>query len=94
MVAHDGPSTLTVSVLEQPQHQRYVAHILHYIPVRKSATIDVIEEASPIDNVTLAFNLPKAITRARIVPEGTELPVTDGCVTITGARGYVVLELT
>ena len=94
MVAHDGPSTLTVSVLEQPQHQRYAAHILHYIPVRKSATIDIIEEASPIDNVTLAFNLPKAITRARIVPEGTELPVTDGRVTITGARGYVVLELT
>lgn len=93
MVAHDGPSTLTVSVLDQPERHRYAAHILHYIPVRKSATIDIIEEASPIDQLTLTFDLPRPFTKARIVPEGRELKVEDGSVTIDKALGYVVIEL-
>ena len=94
MVTHNGPSTVTVSLLHQPEHKRYIAHVLHYIPVRKSATVDIIEEPSPIDNLELTLHLPEGFTKARLVPEGTALPVNGNTVTIPHAMGYAVVELT
>ena len=35
LVTHDGPSTLRVSVTEQPDERRWVVHLLHYIPERR-----------------------------------------------------------
>ncbi len=93
LVTHNGPSTVTVSLLEQPEHSRYIAHVLHYIPVRKSATIDTIEEASPLDDVTLTLSLPRTVTKARLVPNGEELPVTNGRVTLPRTMGYAVVDL-
>ena len=52
------PSTVCVSLPVQPEHSR-TARILTYIPVRASpATIDIIEERTPVDNLTLTLNIP------------------------------------
>ncbi|MDR0655675.1 MAG: hypothetical protein LBG22_05110 [Treponema sp.] len=94
LVRHDGPSTLTVSVLEQTEKERYSVHLLSYIPVRKSATIDIIEERTPVRNLSLELHLPRKLRGARLVPEGRELPLTeDKRVTIPLVDGYAVLEL-
>ncbi|MBR5742858.1 MAG: beta-galactosidase trimerization domain-containing protein, partial [Clostridia bacterium] len=73
IVRHDGPSTMTVSVLDQPEEGRTNLHILSYIPVRKSATIDVVEERTVLRNVTLKLRIPRKFTKARLVPEDVPL---------------------
>jgi hypothetical protein len=94
LVRHNGPSTMTVSVLEQPEKQRYTIHVLSYVPVRKSATIDIIEERTTLRDITLKFSLPKSPRRALLVPEGKELPLTqDSSVTIPVVDGYAIVEL-
>ncbi len=97
LVRHDGPSTLRVSLLDQPERQRTCAHVLSYVPVRKSATIDIIEERTPVHGVTLTLNIPRQFTRARLVPEGTELSVErtecGARVTLPCVDGYAIVEL-
>ena len=93
LVRHDGPSTVCVSLLDQPALNRTCAHVLTYVPVRKSATIDIIEERTVVNDLTLTLNIPRAFTRARLVPEGVELPVKDGRVTLPRVDGYAIVEL-
>lgn len=93
IVCHNGPSTMTVSVLDQPEKQRTNLHILSYIPVRKSATIDIIEERTVLRNVTLKVKLPRKITEARLVPENIPLNFTDGTLIVPEVNGYAIVEL-
>ena len=92
-VRHDGPSTMTVSVLDQPEKQRTCLHILSYIPVRKSATIDIIEERTILRNVTLQVHIPRKFTEARLVPENLPLEIRDGAITVPEINGYAIVEL-
>jgi hypothetical protein len=95
LVRHDGPSTVTVQLLEQPQQGgRIMAHILTYIPVRKSATIDTVEERTKVHNLTLTLALPRPISRARLVPEDQALVLTGCHVTIPAVDGAAIVELT
>ncbi len=93
LVRHDGPSTLTVSLLDQPGYGRAALHLLSYVPVRKSARIDLIEERTRVHDVTVELALPYEIRSARLVPEGHELPLVDGCLTIPEIDGYAIVEL-
>ena len=94
MITHNGPSTMTVSVLDQEDKGRTNLHILTYIPVRKSATIDIIEERTVQRNVTVTFNIPRNVTAARIVPENIPLEIHGNSVTIPEINGYAIVELT
>ena len=93
LIHHDGPSTMTVSVLDQPEENRTNLHILTYVPVRKSATIDIIEERTVLRNVTVRANIPRRFTEARLVPENISLEVKDNAVTIPEINGYAIIEL-
>lgn len=44
LVRHNGPSTLAVNLLHQLEQHRYTLHLLSYVPMRKSATIDIINQ--------------------------------------------------
>jgi len=93
LVRHNGPSTMTVNLLEQPELNRAVAHLLSYVPVRKSATIDIVEERTVLHDVQLTVCLPgKKITHARIVPEDIPLELQNGVVTVPKLDGYAVVE--
>ena len=35
LLRHNGPSTLQATINDQPGRQRWVAHLLHYIPERR-----------------------------------------------------------
>jgi len=100
LVRHNGPSTMTVNVLEQPKKRRYTVHLLSYIPVRKSATIDIIEERTVLTDITLELNMPKPVKKAFLVssspdqePEKKELPFNSGTVTVPLIGGYAIVEL-
>lgn len=93
LVRHDGPSTLSVQLLDQPDQGRASAHILSYIPVRKSVDFDTIEERTVVNNLTLQLNLPRRFTIARLVPENITLKVEDGCVNVPSVDGYAIVEL-
>ena len=45
LARHNGPSTLQVAVNEQAAEKCWVVHLLHYIPERRSQTIDIVEDA-------------------------------------------------
>lgn len=72
LVRHNGPSTLFVTLLEQPHERRRVLHLLHYIPERRGADFDVIEEAIPLYNLELSVLAPGA-RRVALAPDGVEL---------------------
>ena len=91
LIRHDGPSTLRASLLHQPEKSRYCLHLLSYVPVRKSATIDIIEERTVLHNVTLTPGVP--FTRARLVPENRPLDVRSGKITVPVLDGYAIVEL-
>ena len=93
-VRHDGPSTMTVSVLDQPEKGRTNLHILSYVPVRKSATIDIVEERTVLRDVTFRVKIPREFTKARLVPEDLALDVRDGEFTVPVIDGYAIVELT
>ena len=93
LVRHNGPSTMTVSLLEQAEQKRFTAHLLSYIPVRKSATIDIIEERTVLHDVMLEFKLPNEIKSAKLVPENIQLAVQNGKITVPKVDGYAIVEL-
>ncbi len=93
IITHNGPSTMSVSVLAQPEKKRVNLHILSYIPVRKSATIDIIEERTVLRNTQIKVNIEGNFTKARLVPENVQLDFKDGVVTVPEINGYAIVEL-
>ena len=91
LVTHDGPSTVSVNLLRKDG--KTYAHILTYIPVRKSATIDIVEERTPVRDLTLTFTLPEGFASARLVPEDIPLAVNGTSVTVPLVDGYGIIEL-
>jgi hypothetical protein len=68
LVRHNGPTTLHVTVNEQPDENRWILHLLHYIPERRSREIDIIEDVIPLYQVGLSIQSPK-IKAVMCVPE-------------------------
>jgi hypothetical protein len=73
LVRHNGPTTLQVIVNEQSAENRWIIHLLHYIPERRSQEIDTIEDVIPLYNVKISIRLPK-IKSVICVPEQGPLP--------------------
>lgn len=77
LITHNGPSTLFVSVHEQEEENRYVAHYLHYIPERRCHEIDVIEDIIPLYQIESTIQVEKIVKSIRLVPECKDLPFTQ-----------------
>lgn len=73
----EGPSTLHATLMHQPEHDRRIVHLLHYLPERRAAKFDVIEEAIPLFNLPVTVQSDKPITNARLAPQGDPLEVTQ-----------------
>ncbi|MFP4054809.1 MAG: beta-galactosidase trimerization domain-containing protein, partial [Phycisphaerae bacterium] len=97
LVRHDGPSSLIVSLNEQPEHKRWVLHLLHYIPERRGRAFDVVEDAIPLHDLHLSVAAEKPLRTARLVPQDEPLgiAVADGRVEISVPRmeGHQMIEL-
>lgn len=97
LVKHEGPSSMLVTLNEQKEQRRYLLHLLHYIPQRKSKDIDIIEDVIPIHQLKISVKLPKEIHCITCVPEGETLTFDKrtGRVdfTVPVIKGYQIIEL-
>lgn len=73
ILKHDGPSSLITTVNKQEDKNRYITHLIHYIPERRSQRIDVIEDIIPLYDLKISLNLDKEIKSVRLVPENIEV---------------------
>ncbi len=68
VLTHNGPSTMLATVNEQSADNRWVVHLLHYIPERRSADIDIIEDVIPLHDVKLSVRA-EGVKSVTCVPE-------------------------
>jgi len=73
LVKHDGPSTLQLTVSQQSSQGRWILHLLHFIPERRSEELDVIEDVIPLHKVKVLVRVPRPVREAVTVPAGTPL---------------------
>ncbi|MGI6201651.1 MAG: beta-galactosidase trimerization domain-containing protein [Christensenellales bacterium] len=77
VIRHDGPSTLRVTVNRQQAQRRDVIHLLHYVPERRTQTIDIIEESIPLADLTFTLAADAPVARVTLAPQGDALPFTQ-----------------
>ncbi len=96
-VCHNGPSTLLTSLTEQPDAARFVLHALHYIPVRRSHELDVIEDVIPLHALNFRVRLERAVTNVRSVPDDAALAFEqhegDLIFTLPRLDGHAMIEI-
>jgi hypothetical protein len=96
MVQTRLPSAGRVSLMHQPQHRRYVAHLLYGPPLQRGRCL-VIEDLPPLYHVPLTVHLPEGVRSAYLIPGRTPLEMVRGDgvnVTVPEVQGHqaVVFE--
>ena len=79
------------------RHNRLVLHLLHYIPIRRSRQIDIIEDVIPVYDVPVSVCVDNAIQSVKLAPEGEPLDfrVAGGRLefTVPRVQGHQIIEL-
>jgi hypothetical protein len=73
-----APSTTIAALNEQQTQNRWILHLLHYIPERRGTAFDVIQDVIPIHDVQIALRTQKKVRRVVTAPEGQVLSSTVG----------------
>lgn len=82
------PSAARISLLHQPEHKRYVAHLLYAPPLQRGRCL-VIEDLPPVYDATFTVRLPETVTGIRTVPElaeGVIVEEGEGAIAVTVPR--------
>ena len=67
---NNAPGSLVATVNEQPEKNRYVVHLLHYVPERRGTAFDVLEDVLPVFNLEIDLAVPRRVSRVSAVPQG------------------------
>lgn len=99
LVQHDGPITLITNLMKQKDEgDRYILHLLHYIPERKCKKLDIIDTKIPLYNVKVRMHVPgkkaKSVSRQ---PSNKALVFTEenGSIefTVPKIAGHQIIEI-
>jgi hypothetical protein len=97
LVQHDGPSSLRVGLTEQPAENRWVLHLLHYIPERRGRLFDTIEDVIPLHDLSVSVRVPRGVRSVTLAPGGDPIPyeARDGRVEVRLERldGHALLAI-
>jgi hypothetical protein len=97
VITHSGPVTMLTFFNKQPVYKRHVLHLLYYIPQRRSATIDIIDNVIPLYNIPIRVRFDCPVTSIRRVPGGESLEFTldDNyvCFTVPEINGHEMIEI-
>lgn len=97
IVKHGGPSTLEIMINEQTAQNRLVLHLLHYIPIRRSRQIDIIEDVIPLYDIPVSVRADRSIKSVKLAPEGDALAFAfaDGRIEFSApvVNGHQMIEL-
>jgi hypothetical protein len=84
-------------VNEQAPDNRWVLHLLHYMPERHGQDFDVLEDVIPLFDVRMSVKAPRTIAHVISVPDGQVLDHTrvDGRTEFTLPRldGHQMIAL-
>lgn len=76
------PVSGRVSLMHQPAERRFILHLLHATPSLRGSShgeaarsVEVIEDIIPLHQVRCSLRLPRRIKNARLVPQGTPIPI-------------------
>lgn len=69
------PAQGIVTLMEQKNKNRYVAHLLYGIPVVRGKNVQIIEDLPPVLDTKLELKLEKTPKRAYLAPEKQEIPI-------------------
>jgi len=88
-----GPSFLEASVTTQKK--RTIVHLVAFAPQRRTANLDIVEDATPLLNVPLSVRLDRKPRRAYLAPDNVELEfeyhLGRAEVSVTHGRGHVMV---
>ena len=73
LVRIEAPTTVLTALNEQSEENRWVLHLLHYIPERRGQDFDTIEDIIPLFEMKISVKTPKKVKEVVCVPEGTSL---------------------
>jgi Beta-galactosidase trimerisation domain len=78
LLEHDAPTTLQAHLtsLKKDKGQSLVLHLLHYVPLKKSRTLELIDTVIPLFRVGVTVRVGKKVEAVRLVPEGQDLAFT------------------
>lgn len=97
MVSHNGPSWILMTLNKQSEQKRFILHALGYVSERSAREFDIIEDTVPLHNLEVTFSLNVKIQKARVVPEGPELTITEKSgkqiIIIPEVNGHCMVEL-
>lgn len=74
MLAVEMPSCGRVSLLHQPDHHRYVAHLLYATPHLRGG-LELIEDLVPLFDIPVEVRLPVEVQEATLIPNNSTLPL-------------------
>ncbi len=83
LLVHDGPSSLITNIMAQESQSRWVVHLLYYIPQRKCATLDIVDEVIPLYRLSLRITVPHQVKEVWLVPENKPLLFSQAGGTLT-----------
>ncbi|MCS6968987.1 MAG: beta-galactosidase trimerization domain-containing protein [Cytophagales bacterium] len=69
----EAPTATIAALNEQKAQNRYVLHLLHYVPERRGNDFDIIEDVLPVNNLTVSLRLPRLPKQITTVPQGQKL---------------------
>ena len=97
LLRHGGPSGMLTAVNEQPAENRWVIHLLHYVPERRGQDFDVIEDVLPLYDVPVSLRLPGPVSGVRCVPDGEALSFGEAMgrlsFTVPKLVGHQIVEI-
>jgi hypothetical protein len=89
------PSGGRVSLVHQPQHRRYVAHLLYAPPVKRGRCL-LIEDMPPLRDVPVSLRAPQSIASARLPLDNSSPALRrDGhrvALTVPEIAGHQIIE--
>jgi hypothetical protein len=92
---HNLPVTAVITVRQQ--RRDLIVHLLNYVPQRRSDLLDVLEDVTPLHDVSVSIRHDGKPAAVRLAPEGLDLPWQwqDGYVqfTLPVLNGYQIVQI-
>lgn len=73
LTRHGGPGHLEVTLTRQSKPARTIAHVLSFVPSRRTPTLDIVEDPFPVVDVPLSVRLDTKPTQITQHPDGKPL---------------------
>jgi hypothetical protein len=97
LVRIEAPTTALTALNAQAAQNRWVLHLLHYVPERRGQDFDILEDIIPLYGVKVSVKAARKVRSVACVPQGERLAFeqNDGRVefTVPKVAGHQMVEL-